>query len=179
LDAAPAHRIARTKKHVMHDRKESILVLCFLKVNQGRPFQMATIKYNQQKSTLTEIMFVNTKAAYKFAEECAASKRAAKERAERSSGEFAVETKSGDSDTVSVRSESTWLSDRNEKNKSEAMTMIEDTIKTQEVRKQAVVEMIEHNMEIGSARLDSVNERGTHWKSSLLVFSMLSSLTVR
>jgi hypothetical protein len=141
---------------------------------------MATIKYNQKKSTLTEIMFVNTKAAYKIAEECAARKRAAKERAERSCGEFTVETKSCDSDTtVSVRSESTWLSDRNEKNKSEAMTMIEDTIKTQEVRKQAVVEMIEHNMEIGSARLDSVNERGTHWKSSLLVFSMLSSLTVR
>jgi hypothetical protein len=140
---------------------------------------MATIKYKQQKSTLTETMFVNTKSAYKFAEEYAARKKAANERAERSSGEFTVKTKSGDSDTVSVRSESTWLSDRNEKNKSEAMTMIEDTIKTQEVRKQAVEEMIEHNKEIGSARLDSVNERGTPWKSSLLVFSILSSLTVR
>jgi hypothetical protein len=124
-------------------------------------------------------MFVNTKAAYKFAEECAARKKAAKAREERSSGEFTAETKSGDSDTVSVRSESMWLSDRNEKNKSEAMTMIEDTIKTQEVRKKAVAEMIEHNTEIGSARLDSSNARGRSCKSSPLVFSIVSSLLVR
>jgi hypothetical protein len=142
---------------------------------------MATIKYKHQQTenTLIKIMFVNTKAAYKFAEECAARKQAAKAREERASGEFKTETKSGDSDTVSVRSESTWLSDRHEKNKSEAMTMIEDTIKTQELRKRAVAEMIEHNTEIGSARLDSSNNRGTPYKISLLVFSIVSSLLVR
>jgi hypothetical protein len=106
-------------------------------------------------------MFVNTKSAYKFAEECAARKKATKAREDRSSAEFTAETKSGDSDTVSVRSESTWLSGRNEKSKAEAMTMIEETIKTQEVRKIAVAEMIEHNTQIGSARLESSNDRGT------------------
>jgi hypothetical protein len=106
-------------------------------------------------------MFVNTKSAYKFAEEFAARQKAKKEREERFSGEFTAEPKSGDSDTVSVKSESTWLSDRNEKSKSEAMTMIEETIKSQEVRKIAVAELIEHNTQIGSARLDSTNERGT------------------
>jgi hypothetical protein len=158
----------RIEKHV----KEFILVLSFFLApnSKSRPFStptscLASIKYNTRrrktKSTLNEIMFVNTKAAFKFAEECAARKMAAKEREERSSGEFMAETKSGDSDTVSVRSESTWLSDRNEKSKSEAMTMIEETIKTQEVRKIAVAESIEHNTQIGLARLESTNERGT------------------
>ena len=118
-------------------------------------------------------MFVNTKAAYKFAEECAARKKAVKEREERSSGEFTEEMKSGDSDTVSVRSESTWLSDRNEKSKSEAMTMIEETIKMQELRKIAIAELIEHNTQIGSARLDSSNNRGTPYASKKLVSCLL------
>lgn len=117
---------------------------------------------------------VNTKSSNKFAEECAARNKKAKAReVYLSSGEFSSgEIKSGDgdsgnSDTVSVRSESTWLADRNEKNKSEALTMIEDTIKTQEERKKAIAELIGHNTQIGSARLDSSNERGTPRKSSL------------
>jgi hypothetical protein len=107
------------------------------------------------------MFFVDTKSVYKLAEKCAASKQAAKKREERSSGEFTAETQNGGSDTVSIRSESTRLSDRNEKSKAEAMTMIDETIRTQEVRKVAVAELIEHNTQIGLARLESSNDRGT------------------
>jgi hypothetical protein len=113
-------------------------------------------------------MFVNTKSAYKFAEECVARKKAAKAREDMSNGSsssldltgITKRVEFGESDR-SIRSESKWLSERNEKFKSEAVEMIQDIITTQEERKRQIMDLIEHNTQIGFARLDSSNERGT------------------
>jgi hypothetical protein len=116
-------------------------------------------------------MFVNTKSAYKFAEECAAKQKAAKAKCNStmSSGSSSSDpmrtTKSGENDIigeqVTIRPESKWLSERNENIKAEAVTMIQDAITTQEEWKRKISDMIEHNAQIGSARLEGSNQRGT------------------
>jgi NDP-sugar pyrophosphorylase family protein len=116
-------------------------------------------------------MFVNTKSAYKFAEECAAKQKAAKAKCDNtissgsSSSDLTKTTKSGENDIigeqVTIRPESKWLLERNENIKADAVTMIQDAITTQEGRKVKISDMIEHNAQIGSARLEGCNQRGT------------------
>jgi hypothetical protein len=96
-------------------------------------------------------------------------------------------TKSGENDItiggeVSMRSlfgSTTPLSECDENLKSEAVTMIQDVITTQEECKTKISEAIKHNAQIGYARLDGSSLRGTPSYVSFPCLSILSrSLTL-
>jgi hypothetical protein len=75
-------------------------------------------------------------------------------------------TKSGENDIisgqVSIRSGSrTPLSAHNENIESEAVSMIQDAITTLEEWKEKISDKIDHNAQIGLARLEGSNQRGT------------------
>jgi hypothetical protein len=75
-------------------------------------------------------------------------------------------TTSGENDIisgqVSIGSDSKMpLSAHDENIKSEAVSMIQDAITTQEEWKEKISEKIEHNAQIGLARLEGSNQRGT------------------
>jgi hypothetical protein len=109
-------------------------------------------------------MFFNNRAAYKLAEEYALKKQA-KEKKKAPASVDATCSK------LSVaKSTSTWLSERNENLRAEAIADIQSVITKQNERKEDAMVRIECFVDMGTARLGSNNKRGMY---SILRFRAL------
>lgn len=119
-------------------------------------------------------MFINTKSAYKVAEEHARQQEAKKGKkcpsqkkkprkqslAPTSSKMTGTSTSDAASDISTSKSASTWLVERNSKLRREAIASIQGTITKQEGLKKETEERIKQVVEVALARLEGGNERG-------------------
>jgi hypothetical protein len=114
-------------------------------------------------------MFLNTKSAYKSAEDYYGKQQEKQQVARAKPDRWSSGSNSCDTvniigrEDVPIRSGLTWLAERNKKLKSEAIAMLQDTIVTQEKRKRRFSNLIKLTAQMGLARMElSSNQKGVY-----------------